>query len=336
MKSLFTSATLRLTGWYIIVLACISLFFSVIVYQISVGEVERRLINYQDKSWSLLQPSPGLRPFDRVRSLELDESKASVVGVLMYLNLAVLAVGGCASYLLAKRTLRPIEEAHEQQTRFVSDASHELRTPLTAMTTELEVILNDPASNKKELRSTLSSTLEEVQRLTKLSSMLLALSSNDAQPIEQQTIDISSIGRRIAARYNKIEKRITLKVPRGRCLAYGNQASVEELCAIFIDNALRYSPKHSQVNLSVTHQSGRVMICVENQGEGIAPEHRDYIFDRFYRGDTARSNTEGYGLGLALAQQIAAMLRTTIEVESTPGASTIFSFSLAACKKNTK
>lgn len=328
MKQLFASATLRLTGWYLLILACISLLFSVMLYQISAGEVERRLTSYQDKSWSLLELSQGASPLERVRSVELNESKTAIIGVLVYLNLAVLAVGGCFSYLLARRTLRPIEDAHEAQARFVSDASHELRTPLAAMSIELEVALQDTSATKKDLREALESNLEEVKRLTGLSSTLLSLSSGKTTQLTHESFDIVPPLQAIVERFNKIDSRVILTLPDETVTTIAHQASIEELLSILIDNALKYSPPDTPIEVRVIPQAAKITIQVANQGEGIASEHLPHVFERFYRADSARSAHKGYGLGLALAEQIASFHKTTLEAHSVPGKETVFSFLL--------
>lgn len=331
MKQLFTSATLRLTGWYLLILACISLLFSVIVYQVSTGEIERRLVRYQDRSWPLMQISrtPML---DSLRSAELADSKASVVGILIYVNAVVLVLGGGMSYLLARRTLRPVEEAHEAQARFVNDASHELRTPLATMTTELEVALGDTSLRKQELREVLASNLEEVQRLNKLSSMLLALSSGNSQTLSQQPFDLVSSTESVVKRFDE-SSRLTLRTPKRKSRVMGNQPAIEELLIILIENALKYSPPQTSVEVVLAMRDHKMIVRVSNSGDGIAPEHLSRIFDRFYRADSARTGSNGYGLGLALARQISDVHGAGLAVVSTPGVTTEFSFSLPVVRE---
>ena len=332
MKQLFTSATLRLTGWYLMLLACISLLFSIIVYQVSTGEVERRLSRYQDRSQVLIQTTPAIQPFDSLRSVELKESKGVIIGILIYVNLTVLSAGGALSYLLARRTLRPIEAAHEAQVRFVSDASHELRTPLATMTTELEVALHDPSLKKQEMRDILTSNLEEVQRLSKLSGILLALSSGDRQKITQQPFALNDSIDKVVSRTHQSSERITVQNTHATQQVVGNQLAIEELLIILIENALKYSTKNSLIKIVVSIHDHRMLIQVINDGEGIATEHIPHIFDRFYRIDASRTGNRGYGLGLALARQISDVHNADLSVKSTPNRDTTFSFSLPIFK----
>src|SRR5690606_24862255 len=114
---------------------------------------------------------------------------------------AIWLAGGVGSYYLARRTLRPIEEAHEAQSRFTSDASHELRTPLASMKTELEVALRDPALNKEEMRELLVSNLEEVDKLTKLSQNLLQLSRLEQENIQLERVVLREVISGVVARH---------------------------------------------------------------------------------------------------------------------------------------
>ena len=335
MRQLFESATLRLTGWYLIILACISLLFSIMVYQIATGEVERRLTRYQDKSWSLVQPMPDTITFDKVRSGELAESRAAIVGILVYMNIIILAGGGALSYLLAKRTLRSIEEAHDTQTRFVSDASHELRTPLATMTTELEVALKDTSLKKSEMREILTSNLEEVQRLTQLSDTLLALSASDSRALPQVPFNLADVLHVLAKRYNRTNETLQLALPNDVLTVIGHRASIEELLQTLIDNGQKYGAPDTPIVIHVAKRAGKLRIDVCNQGEPIAIHDLPHIFERFYRADSARTGSNGYGLGLSLAKQIATVHGTVIDVSSS-AKSTTFSFFLHVAQKSKK
>lgn len=329
MKRLFTSATLRLTGWYLLILTCISLLFSVLVYQIATDETERRIVEYHDKSQSLLQLNIGSSLFEAIRVSEMEQSKANIIGALVYLNTVVFITGGALSYLLARRTLRPIEEAHTTQARFLGDASHELRTPLAAMMTELEVALSDPDLQKKDMREILTSNLEEVQRLNTLSNTLLALSSGRNESLEKHPFDLRTSAQEVIDRLQGATQRhLTLDAPKTLPPAVGHQPAIEELLTVLLDNALKYSPNPSPVTLRLRQQHNRLNVCIVNQGEGIDKKHLPHIFERFYRIDQSRAGEGGYGLGLSLAQQIANSHSTQVIVESTPNSTTKFSFSL--------
>lgn len=330
MKQIFESATLKLTGWYLLVLACISIMFSIAVYQVSIGELEHRLINYENRADQLWQPLPSraLAP-DRLRSAELDESRASIIIILIYTNLVVLILGGVVSYLFARRTLAPVEAAHEQQARFISDASHELRTPLAAMTTELEAALRDPSLSKKEMHELLDSNLEEVRRLTKLSNTLLALSVRDGS-LDTAAFSLLDSMKAVAKRLGA-ETRVDY-TESATTTVLAHQQSIEELMTILLDNALKYSTPDSRIAIAITSRGQRVTYSITNKGQGIREDDLPRIFDRFYRADSSRSQTAGHGLGLALAKQISDIHQAGLMVKTVRPGITEFSFSLPAAK----
>jgi signal transduction histidine kinase len=324
MNALFRSATLKLTAWYIAILAVICIMFSVIVYQISVGEVSRRLESYSEQTQTLFHTP--LNSFIRIQTRELNEAKASLIIVLLYTNLVIIAIGGVGSYFLARRTLQPVEESHSQQARFVSDASHELRTPLA---------LRDASITKQEQHELLQSNLEEVQRLTKLTTTLLWLSAGDAQALQFSSFNIVESSALVAKRLESKHHPITVQSSKKALYAVGHKESIEELCAILLDNAVQYGKKDSPIIIDIREVHGRVEVRITNAGKGIAPEHIPHVFDRFFRADTARSG-KGYGLGLALALKISLFHKAGLSVESTPDVSTTFSFSLGSDARTQK
>jgi signal transduction histidine kinase len=144
---MFKSATLKLTAWYLLIIMTISIAFSVVIYGVSSAELNRpfpvrALLNSHQR---VIINSDD---FEEVRQVFVSEGRERLLVNLVVANIATLALGGGASYLLARRTLRPIQEAMDAQGRFTSDASHELRTPLTALQTEIEVALRDRKLNK--------------------------------------------------------------------------------------------------------------------------------------------------------------------------------------------
>ena len=336
MKQSFNNATLRLTSWYLLILAIISLLFSLLVYQLAIGEIERRIDHYHSASWPLVQITPYETAFDSLRSSELDRSKGKIIGVLVYVNLVVVSVGGGMSYILARRTLRPIAEAHEAQSRFVSDASHELRTPLAAMQTELEVSLSDPSLKKPEMHQLLASNLEEVKRLSSLTGMLLVLSSGRPENLSQKPFDLTTSIKDIVSRLGKQKKRLKLDLPKQDYRAIGNQPAIEELISILVDNALKYSPENSQVTVKVEllQRERQLRLRVHNSGKPIDEAHLGRIFERFYRADSSRTGHKGYGLGLSLARQISQFHKTDLVVTSTQKKGTEFSFKLPTTGRN--
>lgn len=330
---MFKSATIKLTGWYLLILMVISILFSIAIYETTYHEVSFRLERLQNN----LQIEPGFFPSqnDTLRLVESGEASSHIVLGLIYANLVILVGGGAISYWLAKRTLYPIKEAHEAQTRFTSDASHELRTPLAAMKTELEVALRDKNATKKELEAVLHSNLEEVDKLTNLSEMLLNLSRLDHDKLDRTAIDMYDITQEVIKLYDKTNSRTAVKVSSNP-LIEGNESALTELVSVLVDNALKYSPNDSRVEISISSSNRQLIFNIKNSGPGIDANTLPYIFDRFYRADNSRTKhvNNGYGLGLALAKKIVELHHGALTVASTPDEATVFTVALPTIQKN--
>ncbi len=324
MQKMFQSATLKLTIWYLALIMAVSITFSIVIYQLNSNELKARLESLQH---SLIDDIPIISSNGSVYFgygpgtayfIESNKAAAQMTLTLVYINLFVFGVGGLVSYWLARRTLRPIEEAHESQSRFTSDASHELRTPLSAMKTELEVTLRDANLSTDEAREVLESNLEEVNKLIRLSEMLLQLSRLDNTKLEQTSVDlVALLEERLEAR-SKMRKRFDVST-RKKALTQGNEAALSELMEILIDNALKYSPANSKIAIRLFQQRGYVGFEIKNVSKKIPEEKLEKLFDRFFRADTSRTNSaqNGYGLGLSIAKKIVDIHHGSITVAST-------------------
>jgi two-component system sensor histidine kinase CiaH len=333
---MFHSATLKLTGWYLLILMSISLVFSLTIYGSTTGEIGNRLSDFQNQFQQPGNtPMGGANPrfYSAFRDNQRDMANKNILGTLVYVNLLIFFGGGVLSYLLARRTLRQIEHTHEAQSRFTSDASHELRTPLAAMKAELEVAIRDTKLSKPEMRDLLVSNLEEVNKLTALSKTLLQLSKLDYAGLDIEPINMNDALSEVAQRYDKNAKRIMLQLPKQPIVINGNSASIEELLTLLVDNALKYSPPKSKITAKLSQKGRQAIFTITNGGSGIPSDRLPYIFDRFYRVDDSRTKS-GSGLGLALAKEIVSMHKGELSVSSAEGQDTTFQVLLPIIKKN--
>lgn len=324
MNELFKSASLKLTGWYLLIIMLICISFSTVIYQVSSNELMRRLPprTFVTTNGYFIDSSA----LDDVRDRLAAEGRASLVRNLFLANVAALAIGGGVSYWLARRTLQPISEAHEVQTRFISDASHELRTPLTAMHAENEIALRDPDLTKTQMRDLLKSNLEEVDKLQSLSERLLQLTNGKDIPMSEVQMDdmaIEAMNRTLIAAQ---AKDIAIENNVGRAKLRGNAESLTDLLTILLDNAVKYSPEKSQIVMSSKIDGRYAQIDIRDHGIGIKASDLPHIFDRFYRADPSRNKQQiaGYGLGLSIAKKIVDLHDGTIDAASTPGKGTTF------------
>lgn len=325
---MFKSATLKLTIWYALILIGISLLFSIIIYSIASAELGNR--------FSVIQQSTSIDGaiFNALRTAQIHEAEERLIGALIVTNLSIWIAGGIGSYYLARKTLRPIEEAHEAQSRFTSDASHELRTPLASMKIELEVALRDNTLKKSEMHELLESNLEEVNKLTRLSHTLLQLSRLDHDNITREKVELKKVANGVIERFNKAHKRIILHNAK-QLHVLANESNVEELLTILIDNALKYSPTDSTVEVTLIKQKNMAGFKVVNAGDGIPAHALPHIFNRFYRADASRTGNakKGYGLGLSLAKKIVELHEGELTVSSAAKQTTTFQVLLPTFKR---
>lgn len=330
MQQMFQSATLKLTAAFLAIVMAISITFSVVIYQISSQEISNRL---QSLESSIIDEFGTTLPFNdyggnigRIGStdpssfLVKESKKASlqIVLSLIYINVCVFIIGGLCAYFLAKRTLQPIADAHEAQSRFTSDASHELRTPLAAMKTELEVSLRDKNLPADEAREILESNLEEVNKLIRLSEMLLKLSRLEHDNLEVTRVDLPKVLEETLKLYPDEKNRFVIEMPK-KAATRANQPAVSELVSILIDNAIKYSPKSTPITIRIFTQRGTIGFEIANAGKKIPEELLPKLFNRFFQADSSRTNSakNGYGLGLSIAKKIVDLHHGSISVTST-------------------
>ncbi len=239
-----------------------------------------------------------------------DVALDQLLKVLLFLNGGLLVIIPIASWFLAKRTLSPIQKTHEQQKQFVSDASHEMRTPLSIINGEIEVALNKNRSSK-DYKSVLNSTKEETSRLSKLVENLLFLASTDknGKAISFESVDItdliSEIIRSLQPKAGEKKINILLKTDKVMTpIVSGQPDLLRQLFYNLLDNAIIYTPKKGRITITLSDVKGAISIAIKDNGIGIDEKDRGKIMERFYRVDSSRSQTKGFGLGLSIAKEI--------------------------------
>jgi len=334
---MFRKTSLKLALLYLLIIMTISLAFSVSIYQVSVRELNRGLQHQRDNLTIGLKRL-ALPPFDPSQiifenQVDLSDSKETIVFNLVVVNLTILIGGGFLSYYLARRTLRPIEEAHAAQSRFTADASHELRTPIAAMQTEIEVSLMDPKLTVAQAKSQLQSNLEELGNLTALSEGLLRLARLENNHLDKSGLKIKTVVGSAIKRVRPQADKKSISVSLSKAKDYivmGDRLSLEEAIVIILENAIKYSPPKSHVSINIKKDVLGAKIAIKDSGTGIAEADLPHIFERFYRSDTARSKnqSDGYGLGLSIAKKIIDLHCGKIIVTSKIGKGSTFTISL--------
>lgn len=215
--------------------------------------------------------------------------------------------------------LQRLGQTLEAQRAFLSDAAHELRSPLTALKLQIESLRRAPDD---AARSQAVTTLSDgVDRAARIVEQLLALARSEpgAQPTAMEALDLSELVRQAVA------DTVPYALSRGSRFALhadepvqvrGERQGLTALVRNLADNAVRYSPRGSQVELRVSMDAGVPTLLVDDAGPGIPPAERERVFDRFYRRATA--GEEGTGLGLAIVKSVAARHGAAVRLEESP------------------
>ena len=336
-KQFIQTPTARLAVSYLTIIMLMSIGFSFVFYNTSAREVGKHIDLPRAITESLPRPkdqppqqhNPVLEDFFRQRA---ETVRHELLMVLIFINLLVLAGSSLISYYLARRTLHPIEANMEAQTQFVSDASHELRTPLTALQTTNEVAIRQAKITSDEAKTIFQQNVDEVMKLRRLTDSLLNLAKHDFDKPTMQPTQLSDI---VSQALNTVvvaavPKHISIEDHVPNILVKADKSSLTQAVVTILDNAVKYSAVNSTIHIFAEKQGKFALLKISDQGVGIEAVHLPHIFDRFYRVDDSRSKqrSEGFGIGLALAQKITEQHGGSISVQSVYGKGSTFSLKL--------
>jgi signal transduction histidine kinase len=202
---------------------------------------------------------------------------------------------------------------------FVATASHELRTPLASLQGTLELLgddLRDDDPDLDDAREQVASAHEQAKRLTALSVDLLDLTRLDADlPLRVEPVELGEVAQAVAAEFavRGHEQGIELRIVRpGPLWAQGDPGAIARVLRILIDNAMRFAPRDTAVEVAVSASDGLARASVSDDGPGVADDERQIVFERFRRGRTPGGG--GFGLGLAIGRELAQRMEGTLEL----------------------
>jgi signal transduction histidine kinase len=285
-----------------------------------------RLASTTQLPWNLhvvtTNPAAGERSFDVRRRL-----LATALGIITLLILA-------GSYLIARAVTRELAVSR-LQSDFVSAVSHEFRTPLTTLCLLTEQLADGRIASPGDRTEYYGVLARESQRLRRLVEGLLNFGRMEAGAAQYrfETIDPAELVRQVTAEFGRdgegrpIEVHAKADAP----LVRADRAALA--CAVWnlLDNAVKYSPECSAIQVDVEGEAGRAAIRVRDHGQGIPPGERQRIFDKFVRGAAAaQAGARGVGVGLAMVSHIVSAHKGEIRLESNPGEGSSFTLLLPA------
>jgi len=328
----------------------ISGMFSAVIYKGVIGNIESSFKNAEIR----FEKNEGMMALKKIAEVkspnvevtkevlhglfleELDNSRKNILFLLLVVNLVILTLSSLVSYLLAGKTLLPIEEIIKEQKRFIADASHELKTPLTSLKTSIEVSIRS-GKLPKDIQKLFQYNLEDVDALNELINKLLNLSSLESKEPVFDNLDIKeaieTAFRRV--KYLADKKKVSISINTKNYQLIGDVDSLTELFTILFDNGIKYCKHGGTINLEVKLVKNHLFITVKDTGIGINKKYLPNIFDRFYRIDSSRTSStkSGYGLGLSMAKKIIENHNGHISVSSEITKGTTFTIKLPLKQK---
>ena len=209
---------------------------------------------------------------------------------------------------------------------FVNNFSHEFKTPIVSISGFADLLLDEDVT-PEEQREYLQIIRDESRRLAQLSGSVLLLNRIEAQTILTDCTDFSLDEQLrqciLVTRQKWRDKPLQFEAELAPCTYHGSEALVKEIWLNLLDNAAKFSPENGTISVTLHCEQGRPVVAVTDQGCGMDAETCCHIFEQFYQGDTSH-RTQGNGLGLAMAQKIAALHGGAVTVDSRPGSGSCF------------
>jgi PAS domain S-box-containing protein len=245
----------------------------------------------------------------------------------------VNAEGNLVNVIATVRDITRFREAEELKSTFISVISHELKTPVALIKGYVSTLRREDATwDRKVVKDSLQVIEEEADRLTQLIENLLDASRLQAGGLSINMTDVSlnNIAERIADRFRTQSSQHTILVdfPPDFPVVLADEERISQVISNLLSNAIKYSPQGGEIRVSGQVRPDHVIVCVSDQGPGIAPDDIPHVFDRFYRSSAATRTTKGAGLGLYLARAVIDAHRGRIWVDPKPGDGARVCFSL--------
>ena len=227
---------------------------------------------------------------------------------------------------------------NEYQKNFIANVSHDFRSPLTSIKGYTEALADGTIPTEMQEKY-FKIILFEVERLSKLTGNLLELNQleHGTMTLEQNDFDINEAIKNTSASFEQrcTAKRIALELifEQHELIAYGDVARIQQVIQNLLDNAIKFSPNDSTIEIHTLQKNHKIFISVKDHGIGIPKESQTKIWSRFYKTDISRGKDKtGTGLGLSITKEIIDAHNENINVISTEGVGTEFIFSLPAGK----
>ncbi|MGN0631166.1 MAG: sensor histidine kinase [Ruminococcus sp.] len=284
-----------------------------IVKDISYHDIE--IDNLKYKYFSVSTNEFNIHIFIHSTLAHQSESMLKIISVLS--GGFVLIVVFILIYFVSGRAVKPIKDGYEKQNQFISNASHELKTPITVISATTQLMKKKYGSDT--LLGCIQAQSEKMGRLVNEMLTLTRIMDSGRQLNEFKQFDISKTVKKnvlyFEGRAFEEGKKIKTDIQED-IIFNGIENKIDELVVILLDNALKYSDNESVIELELHSDKENIMLCCKNKCQGFDERNIPHMFERFYRCDKAHSEMrEGFGLGLAIAEEIVNIHKGIINVK---------------------
>jgi signal transduction histidine kinase len=231
-------------------------------------------------------------------------------GTIVLFDLPLAAVVGIAAYVLARVSVGPLVRAREREERFAADAAHELRTPLATIAAVAQAAATGDASPQSRALTEITAVALDASAL--LADLLTLMRDAPADARLHEPVDVGALVQTIVRDRKPHASGVAIDVATPDAGAYvvGDVRALRQLVQNLLDNAAAHA--RGRIAVAVVAEARSIVLSVEDDGEGVAAQLRERVFDRFFK---ARPDSPGSGLGLAICRHIAVRHHGTIALE---------------------
>jgi two-component system sensor histidine kinase CiaH len=297
-SNVFWRARLKLTSIYVLIVAVIIVGFSIFLYQ----SINRNLKDAGDDNFT-----------DAGSHQQVVETTlGSVANEIMLADLVILLVSAGVSYVLAGKTLWPIQQSLEAQKAFAANASHELRTPLAVVRNDIEVFLRNPTANKESAQTVMKSNLEEVGHMSDIVENLLMLARSDNRSTSKLTqLDLNVVTKDIVKKMHPLASNNGIDLTfegTETCKVKGASHLLDRALLNILQNSIDHTKSGGSILVTLNKEARYAHLTISDTGSGIAEKDLPHIFTRSivkelveqHSGRIAIESQEGAGTTVSL------------------------------------
>jgi signal transduction histidine kinase len=231
-------------------------------------------------------------------------------GTIVLFDLPLAAIVGVAAYVLARVSMQPLQRAREREERFAADAAHELRTPLATIAAMAQAAATGDEGPQSRALAEIAGVALDASALLGDLLTLMRHAPDEArlhEPVDMGVL-VNAIVRDARLRAGAVP--IDLTTPEAGAYVSGDERALRQLVHNLLNNALAHA--RSRIAVEVSAEPRSIVVAIEDDGRGVAPEDRERVFDRFFK---AQLNSPGSGLGLAICRHIATRHGGSVAIE---------------------